>query len=69
MDGSFTSVDTHPGGGALDDVLLSLAYERAGTYTVTVTKPGYREWRRTGVQVGRDECHVITVPLTARLQQ
>ncbi len=46
----------------------SLARERAGTYTVTVEQQGYRLWSRPGVRVTRDECHVRTVSITARLQ-
>lgn len=44
------------------------AGERAGTYTVTITKPGYRPWSRAGVVVTRDECHVKGVLLEAKLQ-
>jgi hypothetical protein len=47
--------------------LLALAYERAGTYEVTVNATGYRPWVRSGIVVQRDPCHVVTVPLTARL--
>jgi len=66
-DGIFVATATYPGG-TQDDLPLSLAHERAGTYTVVVTKPGYRDWRASGVRVTRDECHVITVTLTARLE-
>jgi hypothetical protein len=45
-----------------------LAYERAGTYTVTVEQQGYRPWSRSGVRVTKDECHVRGVSITARLQ-
>lgn len=45
-----------------------LAHERAGTYTVTVERDGYRPWSRSGVRVTKDECHVRTLALTARLQ-
>lgn len=45
-----------------------LAYERAGTYTVSVQQQGYRLWSISGINVSRDECHVRTMPLTARLQ-
>ena len=44
------------------------AHERAGTYAVEVTAPGYSPWVRAGVQVRRDDCHVRTVSLVARLQ-
>lgn len=43
------------------------AYERAGTYTVIVSHPGYRQWQRMGVVVERDECHVIPEAVEARL--
>lgn len=68
-DGSFVSTSSYPDAFTQDDLPLSLAHEREGTYTVNVVKPGYREWRVAGVQVTRDECHVKTVTLTARLQR
>ena len=46
---------------------IPLAYERKGTYTVTVRAAGYAPWVKTGVVVNGDQCHVVTVPLTARL--
>jgi hypothetical protein len=46
---------------------VAAAYERAGTYTVTVQHPLYRDWTQTGVVVNRDECHVIPVRLRAEL--
>lgn len=45
-----------------------LAYERAGSYAVTVEQEGYAPWSRSDVQVTRDECHVGTVRLTALLR-
>lgn len=47
---------------------VSLAHERAGRYEVAVRKAGYAEWGRNGVRVTRDECHVRTVRLEARLE-
>jgi hypothetical protein len=47
---------------------LPLAYERQGTYAVTVRTPVYATWLKTGVQVTKDVCHVNTVSLTAKLQ-
>jgi len=44
------------------------AYERAGTYTVTLSQPGYLPWRASLVHVTRDECHVNTVTVTALLE-
>jgi hypothetical protein len=46
-----------------------VAYERAGTYTVSVEQQGYRLWSRTGIRVTTDECHVRTVSVAARLQR
>jgi hypothetical protein len=46
---------------------ISLAYERAGTYDVTVRAQGYAPWGMAAVVVERDACHVVTVPLTARM--
>ena len=54
---------------APNDQFVSLAYEKAGTYTVTVTKPGYKPWSKSGVVVGRDECHVLPERVTAKLQR
>ena len=48
---------------------FALAIERRGTYEVTVTRAGYRPWRRTGVRVRGDECHVRTTRITALLQR
>jgi hypothetical protein len=48
---------------------FSLAYERDGTYEVTVQAAGYREWKRSNVLVSRNECHVNPVTFTARLQR
>ena len=46
---------------------LPLAYERKGTYDVTVHAAGYAPWTKAGVVVTADQCHVATVSLTARL--
>ncbi len=47
---------------------LGGAYERPGTYVVTVEHPDYRTWQRAGVRVREDECHVETIRLRADLQ-
>jgi hypothetical protein len=49
------------------DGLVPFAWERAGTYDVSARAAGYVPWTRAGVVVERDACHVVTVPLTARL--
>jgi hypothetical protein len=46
---------------------VALAYERRGTYTVSVRADGYATWIKPGVVVAGDQCHVTTVSLTARL--
>lgn len=51
-----------------DALSLYGPFERAGTYRITVEKPGYATWQEVGVEVSRDECHVRTVHLRADLQ-
>lgn len=48
---------------------LSAATERPGRYEVVVQKDGYREWRRSGVRVGRTTCGVEPVNLHAQLER
>lgn len=45
------------------------AYERAGTYDLRITAPGYLEWARTAMRLTEDECHVRTAEIEARLVQ
>ncbi|HEX2077198.1 MAG TPA: hypothetical protein VHG08_05800 [Longimicrobium sp.] len=65
-DGSFTAQlrQTLPGENALE---LRGAEERAGTYTVTIDKPGYQQWKQERVRVRDGSCHVQTVTLQASL--
>src|SRR5262245_43090242 len=49
--------------------VISGAYERAGTYSILVRHPGYRDYVRTGVTVTRDECHVKPVRITAEMEK
>lgn len=51
------------------DTLLSLqgAFERPGSYEVTIAREGFRPWSQSGVVVSRGVCHVNTVTVTARL--
>lgn len=51
-----------------DSLYFIGAGERAGRYTVTVSKPGYRVWTRSGVLVEEEGCHVETVSIEALLQ-
>lgn len=46
---------------------VPLAYERRGTYTVSVSASGYATWSKSGIVVTGDQCHVITTPITAKL--
>lgn len=52
----------------VDSLPIPAAGERPGVYTLTVQKPGYREWRTSGVKVTADRCHVQPVRVLARLQ-
>lgn len=52
-----------------DSLTVVGAFERPGVYAVIITKEGYRDWVRLNVVVGKDECHVITVRITALLEQ
>jgi hypothetical protein len=59
--------------GAFSDKAVALppqyyaAYERPGTYLVSVTLAGYRLWQQPNVVVQRGQCHVTSSQLTARL--
>lgn len=54
---------------AFSTLSASGAYERPGTYTVTVAKSGYQDWTATGVRAADLGCHVETVILQTRLKQ
>lgn len=65
-DGSWTEVVDAPVWVPSDELLMG-AGERGGTYDVTVERPRYQAWSRSGVRVEEDECHVIPVALDAPL--
>ena len=70
VDGSFTATAFGPAPGDRPVSVIPAAAERPGTYSLTVTADGYREWTRAGVRVregGRCD-DIQTVRLTARLQ-
>jgi hypothetical protein len=70
QDGAFAdTVSFPPNRPELDAQALESARERPGTYTLTVRKPGFIDWIRSGVVVTKGECHVRPVALTARLQR
>jgi hypothetical protein len=54
--------------GMPDTTALFGAWERAGTYKVTVHKAGYLEWAKDDVMVVAGKCHVETVTLQANLE-
>ena len=62
-DGDFLQTSTE----SFDGLTLLGAGERAGTYEVTVSHPGYADWMRSSIEVTADECHVIPVTLRAEL--
>ena len=62
--GNYSELPPEPG-----DTRLIGAWERGGRYDITISKPGYRTWRRDGVRVTEDECHVRTVELEAHLER
>lgn len=64
-DGAYVESVAVPG-----DTPFTLAENRAGTYDVEVTAPGYQTWMATGVtvQVSGNSCSVRRVRLTALLQ-
>lgn len=69
-DGAYADTASYPPSRPdLDNLPLVAAGERAGTYTVTVTKAGFIDWERSNVVVTADECHVQPVALTARLRR
>ena len=45
----------------------STAWERAGTYSVTVERDGYLPWRRDSIVVSHDLCHVVGQEVNVRL--
>lgn len=51
-----------------DTPSFSGAYERPGTYVVTVAKEGYHTFVSNPVVVDHDDCHVIPQTLTVDLQ-
>lgn len=59
---AFTGVDT------TSMFSRAAGLERAGTYDVEVVRAGYQPWRMDDVRVRRDECHVVTRHLDARLE-
>jgi hypothetical protein len=68
-EGSYTETETRTLPVTTPPTSIGMVWERAGTYTVEVTAPGYAPWTRSGVLVAEDECHVIGVLVAAKLQR
>jgi hypothetical protein len=68
IDASYTD-SLRPYGSSKDGVLVSrqAGGERPGTYDVIVVHRGYEPWQVHHIKIGRDECHVRTVTLQAKL--
>lgn len=54
--------------GVADDQVLAGCTDYEGTYTVTVRKPGYRDWTQSTVEV-RDTCSLETRRFDVRLER
>jgi len=65
QDGSYTENFLRLGS---DTGLLAAAFERPGTYRVTIEHEGYQTWTLDNVEVKAGVCHVNTVQLTAGLE-
>jgi hypothetical protein len=59
-DGDYVEVEVVPTDASEDDRVIGAAYERAGTYQITVEKAGYRTAVLSGIVVADGECHVRT---------
>jgi hypothetical protein len=66
-DGAFSQTIAFPATYGLDHRYL--AYERPGTYSITLEAPGYKTWRRDNVVVTSERCHVKPVSVTALMQR
>jgi hypothetical protein len=73
VSGSYTDRQVVAANPALDTIPVSLAPDRAGTYEVRISKPGYADWTKGGIvveQASQSQCpYVVTVRLTALLQR
>ena len=59
----------HPTAGSTTAATVEkLAYNRAGTYAVTITAKSYKPWTRSNIVVDKPDCLVIPQSFTAKLQ-
>lgn len=68
VDGSF-SAELRPFPVSPAECTYSGPTERAGTYDVRVSRPGYEPASQAGIRVTADECHVIPVRVTIQLRR
>lgn len=67
QDGGFTSSIIASTGNSAIAALAGLGGARAGTYTVSVEKAGYRLWTKRNVEVLKNQCAVQPTWVMARL--
>ena len=68
VDGGF-SAELRPFPASPAECTYSGPTERAGTYEVRVSRPGYEPVSQTGIRVTADECHVIPVRVTIQMRR
>ena len=67
-DGAFADTVEFEAGPFPGGLRGTLAHERVGTYTVDATVEGYAAFRREGVVVEEDACHVLTREVNAEME-
>jgi len=66
--GTYSETVANPSGpSCFDSAMLMAAFERPGTYAVTVSKAGYLDFTINDVVVTAGVCHVIPVTVEAPL--
>ena len=68
-DGSYADSVQIPVGPNLDDLHPRLGLGRAGRYTLSVRKVGYKDWTRSGIRVTSGNCGPVRVDVTVLLQR
>jgi len=68
MDGAYSGSLIPCGADSLSRITrICGAWERAGIYTVVVTRSGYQRWSQGGVSASRRACHVQTQTVQAAM--
>jgi len=68
IDGAYSDSLIACGGDSLGRITtICGAWERAGIYTVVVTRPGYQRWSQASVSAPRRACHVQTQTVHAAM--